>query len=60
MGNLLRAPRVFAKWVLVALGVLGWLVIVPLVELVRGGIEWLRRKGGRRAVARPGPDADAT
>lgn len=55
MGNLLRAPCVFAKWVLVALGVLGWLLIVPLLELVRSGIERCR-KGGRRAVARPGRD----
>lgn len=60
MGSVLRSPVVFGKWVLVVLGVLAWLVIVPLLEIARGGFELLRRKGDRRAPADRGPDTDAT
>jgi hypothetical protein len=33
---LLRAPLIALKWLAVTLGVLAWLVVAPLMEIVRG------------------------
>jgi hypothetical protein len=49
VSSLLRAPAIALKWVLVAVGVLAWITLVPIVDLIRTAVARLvHPRSGRR------------
>jgi hypothetical protein len=46
--KLVRAPILVLKWLVVAIAALVWIVVVPIVDVLRDGVRWLRRSAPDR------------